>query len=87
MQQGKKNIPKKEINNIKIQKEVKFQSKTHQKEKSCKSCNSEQVHLCSDDSEQAHLCSDDSEQEVKTKRGGWPVSPGGGLKGGARPGV
>ena len=77
VKQGKKNIPKKEINNIKIQKEVKIQSKTHNKENSCKSCNSEQV----------HLCSDDSEQEVKTKRGGWPASPGGGLKGGAGAGV
>ena len=87
LKQGKKKIPKTEINENKIQKEVKSQSKTHKKENSCKSCNSEQVHLCSDDSEKAHLYSDDSEQEVKTRRGGWPASPGGGLKGGAGAGV
>ena len=64
-------------NNKEIKKEVNNQINTHTNQNSSKGCNKEQV----------HLCKDYSEQEVKTKRGGWPVSPGGGLKGGARPGV
>ena len=71
----------------KYKKRSKVSLRPTKKENSCKSCNSEQVHLCSDDSEKAHLYSDESEQEVKTKRGGWPASPGGGLKGGAGAGV
>ena len=79
LQQEKKKILKKEINNnksqkeAKVEKEVKNQYKTHYNEVSCRDCNKERV----------HHCKEDGQQEVKTKRGGWAPSPGGGLKGGA----
>ena len=79
LQQEKKKILKKEINNnktpkqVKITKEVQHRFETHKNEVSCKDCNKERV----------HYCKEDCQQDVKTKRGGWAPTPGGGLKGGA----
>ena len=70
-----------------IQKEEKYMSQQQQEPKKQFHTHKNNVGCKNGSKGRRHSCEEKIKEKVRVKRGGWPASPGGGLKGGAGAGV